>query len=211
MAHIPVEKNTGGSWWKWLLALLVIGGLIWIVAEAVDTDDPQPVTVTEPVPVEPTPAGPQAGGVITDLATLTNAPAAADLYGRELQVNNLYVTRVVSDQAFFVCSTEAGTPGQPVGETGATGTDPCISEEVLVMLDEQAGAGPTPPPGTDVEGAVDVNEGQLVTIRDGRVEPFEQAQAEAWGLARNEIQRLSQEGFYIRAEEVNITKGAGTA
>lgn len=41
MAKIPVEKDSsGGGWWKWLLGLLLLAGLIWLIVSALDTDDP---------------------------------------------------------------------------------------------------------------------------------------------------------------------------
>lgn len=41
MAKIPVEKESpGGGWWKWLLGLLLLGGLIWLIVALFDTDEP---------------------------------------------------------------------------------------------------------------------------------------------------------------------------
>lgn len=201
MARIPVEHKGGGGWWKWLLALLVLAAGIWILVEALDTDEPgiaeAPVEGVEPAPVLPPQDAP-----IMDLATLTNAPDAATYYGRDLQLNDLYVTRVVSDGTFFVCSAEAGAQGEPT--TGMAGEHPCTTGEVLVVLDENASAGPTPPPGTAVEGAANVNEGQMVAITDGRVSPFQSTQADAWGLDQEEMGLAADDEFYIEANGVNI-------
>ncbi|WP_412068110.1 hypothetical protein [Rubrivirga sp. IMCC43871] len=38
MANIPVEKTSGSPWWLWLLGLLLLGGLIWFIAEAFDNE-----------------------------------------------------------------------------------------------------------------------------------------------------------------------------
>lgn len=47
MARIPVEKKGGGpAWWWWILGLILVAGLIWLVAEALDDD-----AVVEDVPV----------------------------------------------------------------------------------------------------------------------------------------------------------------
>lgn len=32
MADIPIERRSGGNWWKWLLGLLVLVLVIWLVA-----------------------------------------------------------------------------------------------------------------------------------------------------------------------------------
>ncbi len=40
MANIPVERKGGTPWWTWLLALLAIIGLIWLVAELFENDEP---------------------------------------------------------------------------------------------------------------------------------------------------------------------------
>ena len=39
MANIPVEHTrTGTPWWLWLLGLLLLGGLIWLIAELFDNE-----------------------------------------------------------------------------------------------------------------------------------------------------------------------------
>lgn len=200
MTRIPAEEKNNNAW-AWILGLLLIGGAVWAIVALTGEEEPAPVAV-EPAPVEP-PAGP----IVMDLATITTASNLADFFGRELQINNLYVTRVPSDQAFFVCSAEVGTPGQPVGEPNTQGAaaDPCTTEEVLVVLDENPGAGPTPPPGTAVEGAVNVNPGQMLTITDGQVAQYNRTEADAWGLDQEAITLASEDEFYIEANSVNVT------
>ncbi len=39
MANIPVERPSSGTpWWLWLLGVLLLGGLIWFIAEAFDNE-----------------------------------------------------------------------------------------------------------------------------------------------------------------------------
>ncbi len=39
MANIPVEETrTGTPWWLWLLGLILLGGVIWLVAELFDNE-----------------------------------------------------------------------------------------------------------------------------------------------------------------------------
>ena len=58
MAKIPVEKESGGGWWKWLLALLLLGLLIWLLIGLFDTDEAGVAegTEVEQVTPETTPA-----------------------------------------------------------------------------------------------------------------------------------------------------------
>lgn len=207
MARIPAEKENGSNWWGWLLALLILAGGVWLVTALIGGEEEPVADVPEVVPA---PVEPPAGATVMDLATITTASTVADFFGRELQINNLYVTEVASDKAFFVCSTETGTPGGPI-TTNAGGDTPCTTEEVLVVLDENPGAGPTPPPGSAVEGAVNVNPGQMLTIQNGRIGEFNRTQADQWGIGGDALALAEEDEFYIEANDVNITAEQGTA
>jgi len=58
MADIDVERKKSGPVWPWIVGLLLLGLLIWGIAEMVRTDDPAPVAVDDraPVAAEPAPA-----------------------------------------------------------------------------------------------------------------------------------------------------------
>lgn len=98
MATIPVEKKSGFPIWALLLGLLLLALLIWFLATRGDDD----TAATDPV---------------EDVAPL---PAATGL-----DLSNVWITRVVDANTFYVAADSAGTP------------------ETLVHID---GAAPSPAP-----------------------------------------------------------------
>ena len=64
MADIDVERKRGIPWWVWLLGLLALALLVWLIAEAMDGDEPEVVDAPVVAPVvAPEPATPAAAGV----------------------------------------------------------------------------------------------------------------------------------------------------
>jgi hypothetical protein len=126
MANIPVERDTSRPWWIWLLGLLLLALLIWLLVELLSDDDDAELATVDPVE-EVTPVAP--------------APVA----DAEMDLSNLYVTRVTGDRTFYVSPSADNT-----------------TEEMLVVLDQNMS-----PDVGGIEGQVDINAGQMVDLSDG--------------------------------------------
>ena len=152
MANIPVERTDAGTpWWLWLLGLLLLAGLIWFLVDALGDDDDVDALAAD-----------------DDIEAV--APAAA------LDLSDVYVTRVVGDNTFFVAPTPGG------------------SDETLVYLEEE------PDPTDNVEGRYDVTAGQHISIT-GDMEPTP-ADLTPWGLTDAQASMVGDE--YIRATSLTI-------
>lgn len=145
MADIKIEKKGSSLWWLWLLiALVVIGLLLWFFVGNNDRDDravQAPVAAVAPVQSageeSMTPVDGNANGPITDLATITGSNDGS-LVGRDVRLSGVPVGDVAGDASFWL--------------TGADG------KRVYVVLDEVR------TPGTPVEGRVDVDKGKNVDV-----------------------------------------------
>ncbi|WP_420454102.1 hypothetical protein [Rubrivirga sp.] len=156
MANIPVEHTKTTPWWLWLLGLLLLAGLIWFLLEAFGDDD-EIVETTDPVEAV--------------------VPVAA------LDLSDVWVTRVVGDNTFFVAPTEGGT------------------DETLVYLEEE------PTPGDATEGRYDVTPGQHLSIV-GSMEPTP-ADLTPWGLTADQAAMVGDQ--YVRATSLTILDGDAMA
>ena len=155
MANIPVERtDTGVPPWLWLVGLLLLGLLAWFLFETLGDDDE--VVVADDTEVVATPV--------------------ADAF----DMSDVYVTRVVGDNTFFVASTPDGT------------------DERLVYLEEE------PTPGDATEGRYDVTEGQRLSIT-GTMEPTP-ADLTPWGLTTEQASTVGDQ--YIRATSLTVLEGA---
>ena len=97
MANIPIEKK-GSNWWMWLLALLLLAGLIWLIAGALDGDEPELADVEAVTPVgTPEPVAATAGLTIGDI--LGN-PAA--YIGQTFPSTEVSVASVPTDRGFWI-------------------------------------------------------------------------------------------------------------
>ncbi len=106
MATIPVEKKTGTPWWLWLLGLLLLILLIWFFFLRNDDEELATTDTTEQTPVA-TPAG--------------------------LDLTNVWVTRVVDGNTFFVAADSAGMPETLVHFDGAAPTPaPMVGQNVTL-------------------------------------------------------------------------------
>lgn len=145
MADIKIEKKGSSLWWLWaLIALLILGALIWFFVARSDDDrrpaqavqaaaGEQPAMSASPPPAAiATDAGP-----ITDLATITGSQDGS-LIGRDVKLNDVPVGDVPGDASFWV--------------NGADG------KQVYVVLHEVA------TPNTAMEGRVDVDKGDKVDL-----------------------------------------------
>ncbi|WBY17079.1 hypothetical protein PF049_02640 [Erythrobacteraceae bacterium WH01K] len=145
MAEIPIEKKSGFPWWLLLLlAGLLVGGLIWWLAEKddnelVENDVVAEDQVSEEVPlIDDALDGDLGGGeAITDLAVIAST-SDGSLSGRNVALSGVTAGEVPYDASFWV-----------VSETG---------EKVWIVLDEVR------TPNTPIEGRVDVDQGDIVDI-----------------------------------------------
>ncbi|MEE4349189.1 MAG: hypothetical protein V2J26_03075 [Pacificimonas sp.] len=142
MAEIPVEKKSSMGWLWALLALLVIGLLIWwLLAEA---DEPEVADVDTPVVTDIEPVDNDfadvdvAVGPITTVAGLTGL---ATMVGTDVDLDGVTVTELAGDMAFYI--------GEGMNRT-------------LVLFDEDY------TPGDATEGEYDINVGSRVSL-DGEV------------------------------------------
>ncbi len=120
MAEIAIEKKSQGtSWWLWLLlALIVIGGLIWYFAardrdSSTETRNRSDTTATN-------------SGTITDMSVLYNVSNPSDYVGRTVSSAPVRVLSVTGDRTFWVGDAigrqslvvlkQQATPGQPATE-----------------------------------------------------------------------------------------------
>ncbi len=195
MARIPVEKDHKGTpWWLWLLGILLIIALIWLLVEWFDNDDDD-VVVQDPIEtVEPLPSVDT--GVITSVATLLAANDISEYVGRQVRLDNMYVTAVPGDSIFFV------RPGGDSGNMDAGGGD-MNSEIIAASLAEES------TPTNMVEGRYDVNPGQTITLY-GVVRELSDGDLTNWGLTQDELSsRGGKNNFYIRVNRIeNLPESA---
>lgn len=192
MARIPVErKKTGIPWWAWLILALLVAGLIWFLFELFSRDPNEArdlnvetgAEVAAPAGAQAeaaggTNAGQQAGVPLTDLLIIIDAPDRASMVGKQVQLANVTVQSVVGDKTFWV--------------------GPTTDKQLFVVLEEDPSAGA-------VEGQVDVNAGQTVTITGEvrKLPSMEEARSQ-WGLSETNSAQLEQQQIYVHAQQVKI-------
>ena len=159
MANIPVEKTGPGMlpWLLGLLALALIGFFLFLAADDPDNDD--------------------------DTVVMDDNAEVVAVEADGLDMSDLYVTRVVGDNTFFVAPTEGGT------------------DETLVYLEEEADAG------NGVEGRYDVTAGQHISI-DGEMMDTP-ADLSPWGLTADQADMVGPQ--YIRATSLTMLGDAEMA
>lgn len=156
MANIPVERtSTGVPPWLWLVGALLLGLLAWFLIETFGDNEE--------------------GEIAEDNTEVVAPPVVADM-----DLSDVYVTRVVGDNTFFVASTPGG------------------SDERLVYLEEEAEAG------NGAEGRYDVTEGQHLSIT-GSMEPTP-ADITPWGLTDEQANGVGDQ--YIRATSLTVLDDA---
>lgn len=98
MAKIPVEKKQKPTWIWWLLGLLVLGGLVWLLADAFDGEDETDVAdVGEVEPIQSTPT-PESEAV--DLGAILANPA--EYVGAPFPTTEVTVSSVPTDRGFWI-------------------------------------------------------------------------------------------------------------
>ena len=101
-----------------------------------------------------------------------------------LDMSNLYVTRVVGDRTFFVSPSEAMS-----------------DQETLVILDQN-----NSPNVVGIEGQVDINPGQRISLTGGVMEPLGDMALDGMGVPADDVSRMTSDTDVIRVDggEVNI-------
>ena len=99
-----------------------------------------------------------------------------------LDMSNLYVTRVTGDRTFFVSASETDT-----------------ANETLVILDQEPS-----PDVAGIEGQVDINPGQRVSLSQGRMEPLGDMNLAGMGLSDADASSITSTTDVIRVSGENV-------
>lgn len=118
-----------------------------------------------------------------DETEVVSAGVADPVAVTALDMSNLYVTRVTGDRTFFVAPSE--------DQAGM---------ETLVILDQNASPGA---PG--VEGQVDINPGQRVSLTGGRMEPMGDADLAGMGIPDADLNAMTADSEIIRVDGGNVS------
>ena len=118
------------------------------------------------------------GAPLTDMLVVVDAANPESLAGRPATFADVMVQSVPGDKTFWV--------------------GPNKEKQLFVVLEEDPSAGP-------VEGQVDVNEGQTVTVigEIRRLPSMAEARAQ-WGLSETNSAELENQQLYLSARKVNI-------
>lgn len=181
MAEIQIERKKSGGW-MWLVGLLVLALLVWGLFELLDNDPevaelpPAAAPVVAPA-VAPAVAGPTP---LTDVVAIVAVPDPMPLVGQPVQLTNVAVQAVPGDSIFWV--------------------GPSETQRLLVVLDE------TRTPGTPVEGRVNVNPGQTVSVSGVlRQTPADLQPWQArWKLNEEAMTTLRNGRLYLAADRVTV-------
>ena len=95
-----------------------------------------------------------------------------------MDMSNLYVTRVTGDRTFYVAPSETDT-----------------ANETLVILDQEAS-----PDTPGIEGQVDINPGQRVSLVSGRMEPLGDTNLAGMGLSDADASAVTSTTDVIRID-----------
>ena len=113
--------------------------------------------------------------VVDDVAVAGPVATALDL-------SNLYVTRVTGDRTFFVAPSEA-----------------MASDETLVILDQEASPGVA-----GIEGQVDINPGQRVSLTGGTLGPLGDMDLAGMGIPDADLNAMTPDAEVIRVDGDNV-------
>lgn len=188
--RIPIQQKKAGGWWLWLLGLLLAGLVVWALIALFDDDEttaaaPAPDTTAAPTLTPPGTAAPamtpptEVGVPVTDLDAIVAAADPAALVGRRVELTDVTVRSVVGDKTFWV--------------------GPSDGQQAFVFLLEETSSN------SAVEGQVDVNPGQQVSIT-GVVEklpPLDQAR-QMFDLSSTNSGMLKNEQVYVVAKQVQV-------
>ncbi len=99
-----------------------------------------------------------------------------------LDLSDLYVTRVTGDRTFFVAPSEA-----------------MASDETLVILDQEMSPGA---PG--IEGQVDINPGQRVSLTGGQLGPLGDMDLAGMGIPDADLNAMTPDMDVVRVDGDNV-------
>lgn len=111
---------------------------------------------------------------VVDPVEETDPIVAPPVTETALDLSDVYVTRVTGDRTFFVAPSEGST------------------DETLVILDE------SPSDAAGIEGQVDVNEGQRLSLAAGRLEPLGDMSLAGMGLSDAEASAMGPDADVVR-------------
>ena len=117
------------------------------------------------------------GDEITAVETV-DPVVAPPVTATALDLSDVYVTRVTGDRTFYVAPSEADS-----------------ANETLVILDQEASPGA---PG--IEGQVDINPGQRVSLTGGRLEPLGDMDLAGLGLSDDEANMMTSTTDVVRVD-----------
>lgn len=195
MANIPVEHKSGAAWLPWLIGLLVVGGLIWLVAELFDNepDADELAGMEDNVGViDDVELGDDADMALTDpnelydydyaaapLDGTTSTDASGTMEGREVDFEMARVLNVVGDSAFYI------------------GADD--NRRVLVVL---AGLGESELGAEGTDGRFNVDVGDTVSI-SGEVVRFQDGMPGTYSLSDADRQRMLERPLFVRVNSAS--------
>lgn len=237
MAQIPIEerkRHSGGSnIWKWLLALVVVGLLVWLVASLVDTgpeddlaalddsdqietldgdtyDEDGAIGTREQGQMDDDVMSQPTTGPVNSIATLENGTSPQQMAGADVQLTDVRIERVLSDGAFLVsATTQSATPDEQMGMEQDRMTDSEMGMERRMdsgQMDRQ-------PTQTDhtalivVDGMQqsmdDIAEGQHISMLGGTVMMADAAAMEERAI---ESEEAMDDGYFILAEQLDVAQ-----
>ena len=188
MANIPVEKKGGAPWLWWLLGILLLGGLIWGLAEAFDDEEPELAVVDPAVPemTEPDvieePATSTMDTDITSLETILESNNPQELVGRSVNLTGVTAVSVTGDSTYWIYN-----------------PDEDVSQRVFVVL-YQLGES-EPGPGTGADGVYNVDPSENMEV-EGQIMAVEPNDPDVWGVTGEEAAELREYQVYIRANDL---------
>jgi hypothetical protein len=198
MARSREKRKSGGSGWIWLfvaLGLIAMGVFLFLDfgEDRVDEETAEAMEDTSGAVQEPQ------TGRITNFSTLRSMQNPETLVGRWVELDSVYIARVVSDSVLLVsfpmASSTAPADRIPIDRT------PAVRAPSGVPYDTTAGRGMlvvlTGGEATATRGAV--QQGQTIVLR-GQVERLRPQELSRLGLAPPDSERVADQHVYLRAQ-----------
>ena len=124
---------------------------------------------------------------ITDVLIIVTRPTKLSLIGRHVQLTSVPVQSMVGDKTFWI--------------------GPSAARRLFVALDQKL---EEPPPAPPIEGEVNVDKGQTVTLSGVlRKLPAMSEARKKWGLSDAEAAALENEEIYLHAEHARVKSTSG--